>query len=131
MVLPDEAAYRREQLGLTGEVKGLNEGAKLGILKKLFDPRIAETGILFVEQYENWRSSKLDPIIAEALDFNLTDLEIHFMVSGIVQKCGTRGAFERLFRMVRVHPEATIKTENIKDQPDQVEVIIKGDLFSA
>jgi len=131
MVLPDEAAYRREQLGLEGEVKGLEECAKLEILKKLFDPLAAETGVLFVEQYETWRSSKLDPLIAGALDLNLTDLEIHFMVSGIVQKCGTRGAFERLFRMVRLHPEATITTENLKDQPDQVEVVIKGDLFSA
>lgn len=130
MVLSDEAAYRREELGLEGEVKGLGEEAKLETLKKLFDPLAAETGILFADKY-NLMRGELEPTIAGALDLNLTDLEIHFMVSGIVQKCGTRGAFERLFRMVRILPEATITTENLKDQPDQVEVVIKGDLFSA
>jgi hypothetical protein len=130
MVLPDEAAYRREQLGLEGEVKGLKECAKLEILKKLFAPLAAETGVLFADKY-NLLRGELETIIAGALDLNLTDLEIHFMVSGIVQKCGTRGAFERLFRMARLEPQAQIMTENLKDQPDQVEVIIKSDLFSA
>ncbi len=126
LVLPDETAYQREQLGFQGEAKGLEEGAKLEVLQRIFDPRVAQSGVHFVEQYEALRQQ----LGVEGMqDLNLTDLEIHFMVSGIVQKCGTRGALERLFRLVRLDPKAAIAVNNLED-PDQVEVVIKGDLFS-
>ena len=128
LVLPDEKDYQREQLEFQGEVKGLEEGAKLEVLQRIFDPRVAQTGVHFVEQYEALRRH-LDPDIEGMRDFNLTDLEIHFIISGIVQKCGARDALERLFNLVRLDPKAAIAVKNL-DDPDQVEVVIKGDLFS-
>jgi len=107
----------------------LGEGAKLEVLQRIFDPRIARSGVHFVEQYETLRQ-ELDPTIEGFKELNLTGLEIHFMVSGIVQKCGTRDAFERLFKMVRLDPKAEIAVKNLEEDPDQVEVVIKGDLFS-
>jgi hypothetical protein len=129
LVLPDEKDYQKKQLGLEGGAAGLEEGAKLEVLQRIFDPRIARSGVHFVEQYEALRQ-ELAPTIEGFKDMNLTGLEIHFMVSGIVQKCGARGAFERLFKMVRLDPKATIKVKNLEEDPNQVEVVINGDLFS-
>jgi hypothetical protein len=129
LVLPDEVDYQKKQLGLEGGAEGLEEGAKLEVLQRIFDPRIAQTGVHFVKQYEILRQ-ELDPTIEGFKDMNLTGLEIHFMVSGIVQKCGTRGALERLFKMVRLDPKAEIAVKNLEEDPDQVEVVIQGDLFS-
>lgn len=128
MVLDDERAYQTEQLELAGEAADLDDAGKLELLSKVFDPRVASTGVLFAEHYEALRP-QLDPIMLDAKDLNLTGLEIHFIVSGIVQQCGTPEVFERLFRMVRTTPEAEIAVEDFPD-PDQVGVTIKGDLYT-
>lgn len=129
LVLSDKKDYQKKQLGLEGGTAGLGEGAKLEVLQRIFDPRVAQAGVHFVKQYEILRQ-ELAPTIEGFEGLNLTGLEIHFMVSGIVQKCGTRGAFERLFRMVRLDPKAAITVKNLEEDPDQVEVVIQGDLFS-
>ena len=128
LVLEDEALYRKEQLGLETDPAGLDDQGKMAVLTDVFGPKAASSGVLFVEKYEAFRQ-ELEPTIEEFRDLNLTGLEAHFIVSGIVQKCGTRGAFERLFRMVRLSPQSSIDVKNLED-PEQVEVVIKGDLFS-
>ncbi len=134
-VLPDEKAYQRERLHFDGDCTALDDSAKLDILTRLFDPAVARTGIGFAAEYSAFHASELSPLITSFLrqdrGWNLSGLEFQCLISGIVQKCGTRGALERLFNLSRLDDSATIKVDNVKDNADEIKVTLTGDLFSA
>lgn len=125
-----ERKYMRNIWGFEADPAKLDDQGKMDILSGIFGSRAAETGVLFIGQYEAFRQKQLAPLIQSVQDFNLNNLEIHFLVSGIVQKCGTRGALRKLFNMVRLSPEANI-TVNNDNTPDKVKVTITGDYFTA
>lgn len=125
----DEKDYQRQKLGLE-DTAGLSEHQKFDIVSGIVGQDIARTGILFSEQYATYKLSEVDPEVYKMRGHNVSGLEFNLLVSGIVQKCGTRGTFERLFRMLSLSPESTIAINNLNN-PDQVEVKIQSDLISA
>jgi len=101
-------------------------------LSEIFDPKVVATGVAFADQLQAFkRQHDLAPISRELKALNLTNLEIHFAVFGIVQKCGTRGALQRIWNLVSLDQRNSLQVENDRENPDKVNVRIKGDLFSA
>ncbi len=126
----DQEGYRAKYLKVQGEASALSEPDKRALLMRLFGSDVAETNVLFVHQYRQFRRDQLDPLTYQLMDLNLSNLEIHFTVSGIVQKCGTLGVLQRIWNLVRLSEKSKIQVSN-SDSPDQVNVRIRGDLFSA
>ncbi|MDD4179410.1 MAG: hypothetical protein PHH14_05125 [Candidatus Margulisbacteria bacterium] len=127
----DENFYRETILGYSVDPKSLSPEEKLEILRHT-NRGAADSGVAFVGLFQHFsRRHKLDRFNDSRYWTNPTDLQTTFTASGIVQKCGTRDAFERLFNLIKFDPNSHIKTENDPTNEEAVNITIIGDLFSA
>ncbi len=127
----DESTYRRSVLGFEGETTAIDDASKMALTERLVGTPVAQTGVAFAKEYQGFRATTFEAFLDRfAGDYNAEGVVVRFAVEGIVQKCGTRGTFQRLFDMVRLHPESRISIENMED-PNKVMVTTHGDLFSA
>jgi hypothetical protein len=110
--------------------KKIDDEGKKKILGKLVGPDAAESGVMFSSRYRDYFSDKIEPQIYELQRINYRKLEIHFSVSGIIQKCGASTAFSNIFQMVRLDQNAILSTFYSGDQ-NKMDVKINGNLFSA
>ncbi len=126
-----ESNYRTKVLKLSENVYINDDSGKASVLADVFGPDVARSGVMFSGRYLEFYQNILAPSIQELKRMNLSNLSIHFFVSGIVKRCGLHAAFTRIFEMVRLDPDAHISIDESNNNPNKVEVKIEGNLFSA
>ena len=126
-----EDNYKTKILGYPeGIERKFDDAEKMKVLAELVGPEAAGSGVVFSGKYREYFTEKVEPQIYELQRVNYQKLEVHFYVSGIVQKCGTSAAFSNIFHMIRLDQNATLSTAH-SDDPNRLAVKINGDLFSA
>jgi|GEM_PF-3496607 len=102
-----------------------------GSLAEVFSPEVARSGIMFIRQFQAFKQQQLAALTPQLKKNNLSNLEMHFVVSGIVQNCGAQAILQRLWTLVRLGNKGELFVDDNKGGADELKIRVTGDLFSA